>query len=284
MNSNNLSTLYIVATPIGNLQDITLRAIEVLKTVDCIAAEDTRHSLPLLRHFGISTPVLALHEHNERERAAQLLQRLQSGESIALISDAGTPLINDPGYFLVREARALGIRVVPIPGACAVIAALCASGLPTDRFTYEGFLPAKSKARLDKLKLLQAETRTMVFYESPHRILELLQAMLEVFGAARQVVIARELTKTFETIRLGPLAELCEWVESDANQQRGEIVVLVAGAPESVQSESFSAQHVLSVLLEDLPTKQAVDLAVKITGEKKNALYELALQLKNSIK
>jgi len=280
MNTNTLGTLYIVATPIGNLQDITLRAIDILKTVDCIAAEDTRHSASLLRQFAISTPIIALHEHNERERAASLLDRLSQGQSMALISDAGTPLISDPGFFLVRSARELGVRIVPVPGACAAIAALSVAGLPTDRFIFEGFLPAKTKARFDRLQALQSEVRTLIFYESPHRILDCLQAMQEVFGAMRQVVIARELTKTFETIRAGSLVDLIEWTNQDTNQQRGEFVVLVEGNVNSAITESFSAEHVLSVLLADLPVKQAVDLAVKITGEKKNFLYEMALQLK----
>ena len=282
MNTNNLGTLYIVATPIGNLQDMTLRAIETLKSVDCIAAEDTRHSSSLLRQFAISTPIIALHEHNERERASHLLAKLLQGQSIALISDAGTPLISDPGFFLVRAVREAGVRIVPIPGACAAVAALSVAGLPTDRFVFEGFLPAKTKARLDRLQNLVAETRTLIFYESPHRILECLEAMLEVFGSARQVVIARELTKTFETLRAGSLVDLVEWTKSDANQQRGEFVVLVEGNEEKVNADLLCAEKIVSILLAELPVKQAVDLAVKITGEKKNFLYDLALKIKNN--
>ncbi len=281
MNRNHFGTLYIVATPIGNLQDISLRAIEVLKTVHCIAAEDTRHSALLLQHFLINKPVLALHEHNERERANTILERLQQGESVALISDAGTPLISDPGYFLVREARGLGIKVVPIPGACAAIAALSAAGLPTDRFCFEGFLPAKSKQRLQQLELLRHETRTLIFYETPHRILECLQDMQTVFGAERQAVVARELTKLYETIHSASLVDLITWVASDANQQRGEIVLLVAGAPEQAP-EQADTDAMLKILLAELPLKQAVDLAAKLSGKRKNELYERALHWQKS--
>lgn len=281
MNINHFGTLYVVATPIGNLQDMSPRAIDTLKSVDCIACEDTRHSAPLLQHFMINTQTLALHEHNERERTEKLLERLQKGESIALISDAGTPLINDPGYFLVREARNAGIRVVPIPGASAVIAALSVSGLPTDRFCYEGFLPAKSKHRFDQLKLLQNETRTIVFYEAPHRVLESLEDMLQIFGPAREVVMARELTKMYETVYSAPLQELIEWVKQDENQQRGEIVLMVKGA-ETTEEETnpISVDHVLQILLRDLSLKQAVDLAAKILNKRKNEIYQRALQLK----
>jgi 16S rRNA (cytidine1402-2'-O)-methyltransferase len=280
MNINNLGTLYIVATPIGNLQDITLRAIEILKTVDLIAAEDTRHSASLLQQFAIAKPLLSLHEHNETERIAQLLHQLQKGQSIALISDAGTPLISDPGYLLVRQARMQGIKVEPIPGACAAIAALSASGLPADRFTFEGFLPVKSQARLQRLTPLKSESRTMIFYEAPHRILSLLQDLHKIFGDEREVVLARELTKMFETIRLGKLKEMIEWVESDANQQRGEIVLLVSGSHEKNVEESLSVEVILKELLVELPLKKAVEIAVRLTGEKKNAVYEKALELK----
>ena len=279
MNINNQGILYIVATPIGNLKDMSARAIEVLNTVACIAAEDTRHSASLLQYFNIATPKLSLHEHNERERTAKLTERLLQGESIALISDAGTPLISDPGYYLVREVRALGIRVVPIPGPCAAIVALSASGLPTDRFIFEGFLPVKTKGRVDRLTSLQREARTMIFYEAPHRILDLLIDMQTVFGDDRQVVIARELTKVYETIRAGSLSEICEWVRGDTNQQRGEIVVLLEGTTESIAH--IPSQEVLSLLLENLPLKQAVEIASKITGDRKNELYELALLIKN---
>jgi 16S rRNA (cytidine1402-2'-O)-methyltransferase len=282
MNINSLGILYVVATPIGNMQDITLRAIEVLKTVNCIVAEDTRHSQPLLQQYAIKTKVIALHEHNERERTSKLLERLQAGESIALISDAGTPLISDPGYYLVREARAVGIKVVPLPGACAAIAALSVAGLPTDRFIFEGFLSAKSGARLQRLGRLRNESRTMVFYEAPHRILDLLQALQQVFGEDRQVVLARELTKMFETIKSDVLNKLIPWVEADSNQQRGEFVVIVGGLQEASSETEQEAQRILGVLLAALPLKQAVDLASKITGQKKNDVYQAALQMKNS--
>jgi len=281
MNINHFGTLYIVATPIGNLQDMSQRAIEILKSVQGIAAEDTRHSASLLRHFLINTPTLALHEHNERERASVLLERLQRGESIALISDAGTPLINDPGYFLVRVARNAGIRVVPIPGPSAVIAALSVSGLPTDRFCFEGFLAAKSKTRLQQLEKLRNETRTLIFYEAPHRVLETLQDMQQIWGIAREVVIARELTKMYETIYSAPLAELIEWVKSDENQQRGEIVLLVRGAEDlPTESEKLSVESILTILLNELPLKQAVELTAKITKKRKNDIYQRALVLK----
>lgn len=279
MNINNLGNLYIVATPIGNLQDMSLRAIETLKNVDVIAAEDTRHSAALLQHFSISTPLLALHEHNERERANTLLERLQRGESVALISDAGTPLISDPGYFLVKEARGLGVNVIPIPGPCAAVVALSAAGLPTDRFIFEGFLPAKTKGRVDRLTALKHEPRTMIFYEAPHRIVELLEDMQTVFGKDRTVVIARELTKKFETIRSGVLSELVEWVKNDPNQQKGELVVLAEGSSES--PSNIPSQELLKLLLEHLPLKQAVDIAAKISGDRKNELYDLALLIKN---
>jgi 16S rRNA (cytidine1402-2'-O)-methyltransferase len=282
MNRNCFGTLYIVATPIGNLQDMSLRAIHILKSVDAIAAEDTRHSAPLFQHFGISTPAFSLHEHNERERTHTLLEQLKKGESIALISDAGTPLISDPGYFLVNEARHAGIKVEPIPGACAVIAALCVSGLPTDRFTYEGFLPAKSSHRVSRLTTLAEETRTLVFYESPHRILESLQDMVKVFGKDRQVVLARELTKMYETIHSAPLEELLAFIENDANQRRGEIVLVVAGAIVKKEETTLVAlDKMLKMLLEELPLKQAVEIAAKISGRRKNDLYDEALKLKN---
>lgn len=277
-------TLYIVATPLGNLKDMSLRAIEVLKSVDYIAAEDTRHSAPLLQNFMIQTPMVALHEHNERDKASQVIMDLQQGKSVALISDAGTPLISDPGYFLVHEAHKLGVRVMPIPGACAAITALCASGMPTDRFTFEGFLPAKAKQRQEQLEALRHETRTMLFYEAPHRILETLQAMEAVFGAKRQVVLARELTKLYETIRAGMLAELVQWVESDANQQRGEIVLVVAGAEAGETSQDqINTDELLTLLLDELPLKKAVEVAAKISKKRKNELYQQALGMKKQL-
>jgi 16S rRNA (cytidine1402-2'-O)-methyltransferase len=273
--------LYIVATPIGHLDDITLRAIEVLKCVDRIAAEDTRHSVRLLKHLGIAKPLVALHEHNERDQAFKLLDPLEAGESLALISDAGTPLISDPGYHLVQLAHHRGIRVVPIPGACSIIAALSASGLATDRFVFEGFLSAKSTARQKQLEKLARESRTLIFFEAPHRILETLEAMVLCFGKERLAVVARELTKTFETIRLATLSELLDGIKADLMQQRGEFVILVAGATiqtsldETIPSESMT---VLKILLAELSVKQASSLAAKITGVKRGALYEAALK------
>lgn len=281
MNRNTLGTLYIVATPLGNRADITLRAIETLKSVDLIAAEDTRHSLPLLQHLGINKPLLALHEHNERENADKLIKRLVEGESIALISDAGTPLISDPGYHLVNAAREQGVRVVPIPGACAAIAALSVAGLPTDRFIFEGFLPAKSQGRVLRLKELMDEARTIIFYESPHRIKELLADLQKVFGDDRPIVIARELTKLFETIHSGCVRDVIHWMIADPNQQRGEFVVMVAGVENTPeQAEMISADSLLKILLEELSVKKAAEMAAKITGKRKNDLYQRALELK----
>jgi 16S rRNA (cytidine1402-2'-O)-methyltransferase len=284
MKRHQVGILYIVATPIGNLQDITLRAIDVLQKVDVIAAEDTRHSLPLLRQFAIAAPTISLHEYNERERTDELLKRLQEGQSIALISDAGTPLISDPGYFLVHEARALGIRVVPIPGACAAISALSAAGLPTDRFIFEGFLPVKSSARKKRLQALLHEPRTIIFYEAPRRILECLEDLDSLFEHDRQIVIARELTKVFEVIRAGTIIELITWIKTNDNQQRGEMVVLVEGAKKNKDANEQSIESIesiLSILLAELPLKQAVELTAKITGNKKNNIYKRALQIKN---
>ncbi len=267
-------TLYVVATPIGNLGDMTPRAVEILRSVTVVAAEDTRHSAGLLRHFGIDTPLVALHEHNEREASGALLARMQQGEDIALISDAGTPLISDPGFPLTRLAHDAGVKVVPVPGASALIAALSAAGLPTDRFVFEGFLPAKRGARHSALEALQAERRTLAFYEAPHRLLESLQDMVEVFGADRLAVLARELTKTFETIRRAPLGELLEFVAGDADQQRGEIVLLVHGAPEPEAAElSDEARRVAQLLAAELPVKQAAALTAQLTGAKKNTVY-----------
>jgi len=275
-------SLYVVATPIGNLDDISARALRILREVALIAAEDTRHSARLLQHFGIQTPLAACHEHNERDQGGRFLARLQAGEDVALISDAGTPLISDPGYHLVRQARAAGFAVVPVPGACALIAALSAAGLPSDRFIFEGFLPAKAAGRRARLEQVREEPRTLIFYEAPHRILECLQDMCEVFGDDRPALLARELTKTFETLQGLPLAELCEWVAADSNQQRGECVVLVAGwqAPEGEEAVSAEALRVLDLLLSEMPLKRAAALAAEITGVRKNVLYQVALERK----
>ena len=278
--SNQPGILYVVATPIGNLDDLSPRALLTLNEVSLIAAEDTRHSAKLLQHFGILTPVTAFHEHNEREKTAELITYVSKGKSIALISDAGTPLISDPGYRLVRAAHEAAIRVVPLPGACAAIAALSASGLPSDRFAFEGFPPVKSAARRVWLDALVREPRTLIFYESPHRIIESLQDMRAVFGAERAAVYARELSKHFETVRYASLGELVEWVGADENQQRGEIVVLVHGAVPAESEAYAEAARIVRILLKDLPVSQAAALAAEITGLKKNQLYELALQFK----
>lgn len=277
--ASNPGTLYVVATPIGNLGDMVPRAVETLQTVALIAAEDTRHSSRLLSHFDIKTPCIAYHDHSDEQRTEQLIARMHAGDSIALISDAGTPLVSDPGYRLVRSARQAGIQVVPIPGACAMIAALSAAGLPSDRFAFEGFLPAKQVARCTQLQNLAADPRTLIFYEAPHRILETLQDMAQVFGPEREVVMARELTKTFETIKGDKVADLAAWVAADTNQQRGEIVLLVHGAPKPENEAMTPAQmHTMKVLLEELPVKQAASIGAKLTGLKKNFLYDWALQ------
>ena len=275
-------SLFIVATPIGNMGDMTERALKTLVEVDVIAVEDTRRSGQLLHNFEISTPMIAVHEHNERQICDSLLDRIEKGESIALISDAGTPLLSDPGYFLVNQARERDIDVVPIPGVSAVITALSVAGLPTDRFVFEGFLPAKSTARQLKLEKLKDDTRTVIFYEAPHRIVEMLKDCQFVFGGQRKVVLARELTKTFETVHGDELDALIPWVEADNNQQRGEFVVLVHGAAAREDTGiDADAERILLILLKDLPVKQASALAANITGLKKNALYQYALSLKN---
>ncbi len=272
-------TLYIVATPIGNLDDITLRAIDTLKRVDLIAAEDTRHSGLLLQHLGIKAKLFSLHDHNEQEKAHVLIEKLQSGLSIALVSDAGTPLINDPGYHLVKACRENDIKVVPIPGACAAIAALSVAGLPSDKFIYEGFLPAKSKARQNSLASLITEPRTMIFYESTHRLLETLKDMQTIFGANKQIVLAKELTKTWETIVSFPVNELIDWLNQDASRQKGEFVLIVAGYTESNKDIDPKAINTLKLLQKELPLKKAAAITAEIYGLKKNQLYQIGLNL-----
>ncbi|MDO6746921.1 16S rRNA (cytidine(1402)-2'-O)-methyltransferase [Gilvimarinus sp. 1_MG-2023] len=275
--TNSVGTLYVVATPIGNLSDMVPRAEQVLRAVSLIACEDTRHSARLLEHFNIPTRTTAYHDHSDDKKTDQLLALLDKGEDLALISDAGTPLVSDPGYRLIRRARQQGYRVEPVPGACALIAALSAAGLPSDRFIFEGFLPAKAVARRQRLEALAAEPRTLIFYEAPHRVLESLRAMQELFGDEREVVIAREISKTFETIVGYPLHMMVDWVESDKNQQRGEIVLLVHGAAERPQAIDERAARTMRVLLEELPVKKAAALAAKLTGLRKNELYQWAL-------
>ncbi len=272
-------TLFVVATPIGNLQDMSPRALQVLKDVQLIAAEDTRHSARLMQHFGIGTPMTACHDHNERGKGERLVERLLGGDDIALISDAGTPLISDPGYHLVRLAREAGIKVSPVPGACALIAALSAAGMPSDRFAFEGFLPAKAHGRRQRLQALAAEDRTWMVYEAPHRLLECLLDMQSVLGDGRRVLLARELTKTFETLHSAPLAELVAWVAGDSDQQRGECVLVVEGAPQpDADAVSDEALRVLDLLLAEMPVKRAAKLASEITGVRKNLLYQIALE------
>ncbi len=279
MKNTDTGSLYIVATPIGNLGDMVPRAIEVLQMVDYIAAEDTRHSARLLQHFSIDTPLIAYHDYSDERRLSKLLEDLEAGQSIALISDAGTPLISDPGYPLVNRARDLGVPVIPIPGACALVAALSASGLPAERFVFEGFLPPKSGARKQALAAIAKQPRTVIFYESPHRILASLHDIQEVLGKEREVAIARELTKTYETILSGSIASLIEQVTSDTNQQRGEFVVMIkALANKPTAQLNSDVELMMSVLLTELPTKQAASIAAKITGLKKRDLYQWALK------
>ena len=275
-----VSILYVVSTPIGNLEDLTPRAVETLKKVDLIAAEDTRHSGRLMQHFAISTPMLAVHDHNERQRAQILVEKLSQGQSIALISDAGTPLISDPGYHLVSAVREAGYKVVPVVGACALIAALSVSGLATDRFSFYGFLPSKSSGRTQKLQQLAKVTHTQVFYESPHRIVAMVSDIVSVMGSHRQLVLARELTKTFETIYGGPAADVQAWLLADHNQQKGEFVVLIEGAEEEqLPDVGPEEERMLTLLLAELPIKKAAAITASITGHKKKALYDRALEL-----
>lgn len=276
-------TLYIVPTPIGNLGDLSPRAQQVLAEVAAIAAEDTRHSRKLLQQFAINNEVFALHEHNERERAQAVITRLQAGDSLALISDAGTPLISDPGYVLVQQCREQGLRVVALPGPCAITTALSGAGLPTDRFTFEGFLPAKPQQRRKTLAELVAEPRTLVFYESPHRIVATLQDLQEVFGAERKMVLARELTKQFETYLSGSIAEVAAQVNVDANQQRGEFVLMLSGAPATEQQADVqTGLRTLQLLRAHMPLKKAAACAAEIHGLRKNQLYQLALEHDNT--
>lgn len=267
--------LHVIATPIGNLGDISRRACELLCEVDTVLCEDTRSSQTLIRHIGSQRPLVALHEHNERAQVPQLIARLQEGAQLALISDAGTPLISDPGYRLVAAAHAAGIRVSPVPGPSATMAALSAAGLATDRFCFEGFLPAKASARRAQLADLAAETRTLVFFEAPHRVAESLADMRDAFGPERPAVLARELTKTFETVINTDLAQLCERVNSDSNQRRGEIVLVVAGAPAQEGAAALSAARKLyDALATELPPSRAAKLAAKIHGVSRRELYQ----------
>lgn len=279
MPENQTASLYIVATPIGNLSDMSARAIEVLKEVAVVAAEDTRHSGHLLQHFSINTPMISVHEHNEQQRCETILARLQKGESVALISDAGTPLISDPGYRLVSYMREHEMNVVPVPGSCALIAALSASGLPSDRFAFEGFLPPKQGARKQVLENLANESRTLIFYESPRRLQATLTDMLEIFGEQRQVCLAREITKLHETITTQALPELLTWVSSDHYQQKGECVVLIEGIQQQLASDDAEVNRILALLLKELPVKKAAAMAASLVDVSKNKAYDMALKL-----
>ena len=279
MNSNQSGTLYIVATPIGNLGDMVPRAVETLQSVSVIACEDTRHSKKLLDHFSIDKPCIAYHDHADKKSSHNILKRLGRGEDVALISDAGTPLISDPGYRLVSEARQQGYSVIPVPGACAAIAALSVAGLPTDKFKFMGFLPAKSTQRKTALTAIKGSTETMVYYEAPHRIADTLADMVQVLGADRDAFMAREISKTFETYLQGSMAELLELVQADSNQQRGEIVLVIAGAASEPDLVSVDAEKVLGLLLKELPLTKAASLTAKISGGDKKQLYQLGLSL-----
>ena len=273
--------LYVVATPIGNLADMVPRAVHTLQSVSVIACEDTRHSKKLLEHFSIDTPCIAYHDHTDQRSAHKILSRLADGNDVALISDAGTPLISDPGYRLVAQARNQGISVIPIPGACAAISALSVSGLPTDKFRFVGFLPAKPTQRQKVLEALKSVPDTLVFYEAPHRICAALNDALEVFGSERIAFMAREISKTFETYLYGTIEELLAQVSADSNQQRGEIVLVLAGNTVSNENLSADAEKIVKTLMRDLPITKAASLAAKITGDDKKQLYQLALTLQN---
>lgn len=275
------SGLYVVATPIGNLKDVSPRAVEVLKGADVVAAEDTRHSQKLLQHLGVDTPMVAYHDHSDAQATERLVARVEAGEVVALVSDAGTPLISDPGYRLVRAVQDSGNKVIPIPGACAVIAALSVCGLPTDRFRFEGFVPAKAGARKRAFENVARESATLVFYEAPHRVAASLEEMARVFGEDREAVLAREISKAFETVRRGALGELATFVAADANQQRGEIVLLVAGARRDAIELDDDTAALLTLLARELPAKRAAALIAEHTGLRKKDLYDYLLGQKD---
>lgn len=275
------STLYVVATPIGNIGDISLRALNVLAIADAIACEDTRNTSQLLARYGLSKPLIAAHQHNEREAADKLINRLQTGERIALVSDAGTPGVSDPGARIVDAVRAAGLRVTPLPGASAAISALSASGLLDDQFHFIGFLPNKTKQRETVLLGLQATVGTLIFYEAPHRIVETVAALATAFEPSRQIVFGRELSKLFEEIHRCSLCEASNWLRADPHRQKGEYVVLVQGAQSQEDGGDIEARRILGILLQECSVKQAATLAAQITGQKKNALYDLALQMQN---
>lgn len=273
--------LYVVATPIGNLGDMSPRATQMLQDVDLIAAEDTRHSLRLLQHFSIQTPLVAYHDHSDSQALEKVSRCLAEGGCVALVSDAGTPLISDPGYRLVRYAHEQGVPVRSVPGPCAAVAALSVSGLPTDRFLFEGFLPARAGARANRLGELAKESATLIFYEAPHRVLESVAALRDVFGESREAMLAREITKTFETIKWGTLAELCDFIGEDSNQQRGEIVLIVAGDRDKSQALDAPTATLLRRLAQELPAKRAAAVVADLTGLRKKLLYQFLLDEKD---
>ncbi len=273
-------TLYIVATPIGNLADISQRALDTLTEVDIIACEDTRHTRKLLTAFSISNKTISLHDHNERQKQEYVAELLQSGNNVALVSDAGTPLISDPGFHLVRHCRQLGLKVSPVPGACAAISALSVAGLPTDRFAFEGFLPPKSNARQSVFEAVKNEARTLVYYDAPRRAIDTVQDIVAVLGGERTIVIARELTKTFETIYCDSAENILAWLSQDANQLKGEMVLIIEGAKAQEQEISPEVERTLKLLIKELPPKKACAIAAEIYGLNKKALYELALTYK----
>lgn len=276
------ATLYVVATPIGNAGDISLRALHTLSIVDAVACEDTRNTGHLLSRYGLSKNLIAAHQHNEREVAEKLIHRLQAGERIALVSDAGTPAVSDPGARIVDAVRKAGLRIIPLPGASAAITALSASGLLDEQFHFFGFLPAKAKQRDTALSKLQGLTAAIIFYEAPHRISETVAALAASFDPARQIIFARELSKLFEEIHRCPLSEAIAWIGADQNRQKGEYVIVLEGAAIAVNSDTQEALRILKILMQECSVKQAATIAAQITGQKKNALYELALQMKNA--
>jgi 16S rRNA (cytidine1402-2'-O)-methyltransferase len=277
--STKAGTLYVVATPIGNLDDLGARAVSVLSAVDLIAAEDTRHSMTLLRRHGIDRPLRAYHEFNEREATTDLIEQLRGGASIALISDAGTPLISDPGYRLIAAAHDAGIPVAPVPGPSAVLAALSVCGLGVDRFGFEGYLPATDQQRRARLERLAAETRTLVFYEAPHRIEKALQDLVDIFGADRRAAIARELTKHYETVRRDTLGALLAWLQADPDQRKGEFVIVVEGAA-AIAADAAELKRILGILLQHLSVKDAAAVAAELSGQSRRDLYAMALELR----
>lgn len=278
---SEVGTLYIVATPIGNLADMTERAVNTLKQVDLIACEDTRHTSKLLHHLAIQKPLVAVHDHNESEKIEWAKKQLDQGKNIALVSDAGTPLISDPGFVLVRALRELGCQVQPVPGVSAIITALSAAGLATDRFTFEGFLPHKSGAKKEKLEAVLQEPRTLVYYESKHRILDTLKVMAELFGDQRRAVVARELTKTFESYYQGNFSEIHQQLSENANQQKGEFVIMISGNDNPQSDSSVNQEKLFKLLLAELPPKKAAAIVAEVTGQNKKDLYQQALEMKN---